>query len=111
MSQEVSVAERVRENPSTSTRHRPEQLNIPWTSLRCILRKDLGMKPYKVLLVQELSCKTIFFVRHSKEKYLFGLSSFSNCDEMQYLEVKLTRCKKLPKERRIIGEIVKKETS
>lgn len=49
-----AVAESVRENPSTSTRHRSQELNISRTSLRRILRKDLGMTPYKVQLVQEL---------------------------------------------------------
>ncbi|KYM81653.1 Major facilitator superfamily domain-containing protein 6, partial [Atta colombica] len=37
-----------------STRHRSQNLNISRTSLRRILNKDLGMKPYKVQLVQEL---------------------------------------------------------
>ena len=34
--------------------HRSQQLNISETSLRRILHKDLGMKPYKVHLIQEL---------------------------------------------------------
>jgi len=34
--------------------HRSQNLNISRTSLRRILNKDLGMKPYKVQLVQEL---------------------------------------------------------
>jgi len=44
----------VLEQPSISTRHRSQNLNISCTSLRRILNKDLGMKPYKVQLVQEL---------------------------------------------------------
>ena len=32
------------EHPSTSTRHRSQELNIPHTSLKRILHKDLGMK-------------------------------------------------------------------
>ena len=43
-----AVAASVRENPSTSTRHRSQELNISRTSLSRILRKDLGMTPYKV---------------------------------------------------------------
>jgi len=48
------VAQSVLEQPSTSIRHRSQNLNISRTSLRRILNKDLGMKPYKVQLVQEL---------------------------------------------------------
>jgi len=44
----------VLEQPSTSTHHRSQNLNISRTSLKKILNKDLGMKPYKVQLVQEL---------------------------------------------------------
>lgn len=50
----AAVAENVRENPSTSTRHRSQELDISRTSLRRILHQDLGMKAYKVQLVQEL---------------------------------------------------------
>jgi len=50
----VAVAQSVLEQPSTSTRHRSQNLNISRTSLRRILNKDLGMKLYKVQLVQEL---------------------------------------------------------
>lgn len=50
----AAVAESVREQPSTSTRHRSQQLNVSRTSLMRILRKDLAMKPYKVQLVQQL---------------------------------------------------------
>jgi len=42
------------EQASTSTRHRFQNLNISRTSLRRTLNKDLGMKQYKVQLVQEL---------------------------------------------------------
>jgi len=48
------VAQSMLEQPSTSTRHRFQNLNISRTSLRRILNKDLGMKPYKVQLVQEI---------------------------------------------------------
>jgi len=44
----------VLEQLSISTRHRSQNLNISRTSLRRILNKDLGMKSYKVQLVQEL---------------------------------------------------------
>ncbi|KAM8702697.1 hypothetical protein ACLKA7_000827 [Drosophila subpalustris] len=50
----AAVAENVREQPSTSTRHRSQQLDISRTSLIRILHKDLAMKPYKVQLVQQL---------------------------------------------------------
>jgi len=50
----VAVAQSVLKQASTSTRHRSQNLNISRTSLRRILNKDLGMKPYKVQLVQEL---------------------------------------------------------
>jgi len=48
------VAQSVLEQPSTSTGHRSQNLNISRTSLRRILNKDFSMKPYKVQLVQEL---------------------------------------------------------
>jgi len=50
----AAVAQSVFEQPSTSIRHRSQNLNISRTSLRRILNKDLGMKPYKVQLLQEL---------------------------------------------------------
>ena len=50
----AAVAQSVLEHPSTSTLHRSQELNIPRTFLRKILHKDLGMKPYKVQMVQEL---------------------------------------------------------
>ena len=50
----VAVAQSVLEHPPTSTRHRSQVLNIPCTFLRRILHKDLGMKAYKVQIVQEL---------------------------------------------------------
>ena len=45
-----AVAESVREAPSQCS----QQLNISETSLRLILRRDFGITPYKVQLVQEL---------------------------------------------------------
>jgi len=50
----AAIAQSALEQPSTSTRHRSQNLNISRTSLKRILNKDLGMKPYKVQLVQEL---------------------------------------------------------
>jgi len=38
----AAVAQSVLEHPSTSTRHRSQNLNISRTSLRRILNKDLG---------------------------------------------------------------------
>lgn len=40
----AAVAQSVREQPSTSTRHRSQELNISRTSLRRILHKDLGRR-------------------------------------------------------------------
>ena len=51
----AAVAESVYEAPSTSIHRRSQQLNISETTLRWILHKDLGMPPYKVKLVQELT--------------------------------------------------------
>jgi len=48
----AAVAQSVLEQLSTSTRS--QNLNISRTSLRRIVNKDLGMKPYKIQLVQEL---------------------------------------------------------
>ena len=50
----VAVAQSVRENLSTSTRHRSQELNISRISLHRILRKDLVMTLYKAQLVQKL---------------------------------------------------------
>lgn len=49
-----AVAQTVREQPSTSTLHRSQKLNIPRTFQRIILHKDLGLKAYKVHLVQQI---------------------------------------------------------
>jgi len=43
----AAVAQSVLEQSSTSTRHRSQNLNISRTSLRRILNKDLGMKPFQ----------------------------------------------------------------
>uniref|UniRef100_A0A0K2UKL7 Putative LOC101234940 [Hydra vulgaris] n=1 Tax=Lepeophtheirus salmonis TaxID=72036 RepID=A0A0K2UKL7_LEPSM len=40
----AAVAESVSENPSTSTRHRSQELGISRTSLQRILTKDIGLK-------------------------------------------------------------------
>lgn len=48
------VAHGEREQSLTSTRHRFIELNIPRTSLRRILHKDLFMKSYTAQLVQKL---------------------------------------------------------
>ena len=50
----ADVAESVCEAPLTSIHHRSQQLNISETLLRTILHKDLGMAPYKVVLIPEL---------------------------------------------------------
>lgn len=43
------------ENPTISTRKASEQLNIPRTSLRRLLKVDLKLKPYRPTLVQALN--------------------------------------------------------
>lgn len=50
----VAVRESVAENPGTSIRHRGQELNISRPTLQRILRKDLHLHAYKVLLTQEL---------------------------------------------------------
>ncbi|KAJ8944957.1 hypothetical protein NQ318_013105 [Aromia moschata] len=50
----AAVAQSVRENPRTSTRHRAQQLNVTCTSLRRILHKDLGLFAYKLQLTQDV---------------------------------------------------------
>ena len=50
----AAVAQSVLEHPSTSTRHLSQELNIPRTFMRRIWHKDLGMKAYKVQIVQKL---------------------------------------------------------
>jgi hypothetical protein len=50
----AAVVQSVRENLSTSTRHRFQELNVSRTSLRRILHKDLVMNAYKVSIVQKL---------------------------------------------------------
>ena len=51
----AAVAESGSEAPSTSIHHRSQQLNLSETLLRRILLNNLGMMPYKVQLVQELT--------------------------------------------------------
>jgi hypothetical protein len=53
----AAVAENVRQRPRTSIRRRALELNISYTSTQRILRKDLGLWPYKVQLVQELKAR------------------------------------------------------
>ncbi|KAJ8955827.1 hypothetical protein NQ318_005370 [Aromia moschata] len=53
------VAQSVRENPRTSTRHRAQQFNVSRTSLRRILHKDRGLFAYKLQLTQEHYSKVI----------------------------------------------------
>ncbi|RYE12003.1 MAG: DUF4817 domain-containing protein [Sphingobacteriaceae bacterium] len=52
-----AVAENVRESPSTSTRHRSQELDISRTTLRRILHKDLGMTAYKIQLTRKLEAR------------------------------------------------------
>lgn len=59
----AAVAQNVAEHPSTSTRHRSQELNISRTSLRRILHKDLGMRAYKVQILKIMTRTTFGFNR------------------------------------------------
>jgi len=48
------VCENVRENPRRSNSRRSQELGLSATSTWRILRRDLGLNPYKVQLTQEL---------------------------------------------------------
>ncbi|CAF1523416.1 unnamed protein product [Didymodactylos carnosus] len=50
----AAVNESVRENPNLSIPRRSQELGISQTSTWRILRKDLGLHPYKIQLTQEL---------------------------------------------------------
>lgn len=50
----AAVAESVREDRTESIRRRSQALGLSYATTWRILRKDLGLKPYKIQLVQEL---------------------------------------------------------
>lgn len=50
----AAVEQSVEEDPNESIRHRAQQLELCPSTLWKILRKDLGLRPYKIQLVQEL---------------------------------------------------------
>lgn len=50
----AAVAENVAEDHDESIRHRSQQLGLSYPTTWRILRKDLGLKSYKIQLVQEL---------------------------------------------------------
>ena len=64
----AAVGQSMLEHPSTSTRHRSKELNIPRTSVRRILHKHLCMKAYNVQIVQELK-------PHDRPMHRFGKSN------------------------------------
>ncbi|KAJ8953539.1 hypothetical protein NQ318_002959 [Aromia moschata] len=66
----ASVAQSVRENPRTSTRHRAQQLNVSRTPLRRILHKDLGVFAYKLQLTQEFESRATMIMKFWKDCYL-----------------------------------------
>lgn len=49
-----AVRQSVRDNPKLSVRRRAQQLDLTYGSTWRIVRKDLGLHPYKIQLVQEL---------------------------------------------------------
>jgi len=50
----AAVSDSVRDNPSTSIRHRSQQLDLSYTTMQRILTKDLHLHAYKIQLTQEL---------------------------------------------------------
>lgn len=50
----VAVEQSIEEDPNESIRHRAQQLELCPSTLWKILRKDLGLRAYKIQLVQEL---------------------------------------------------------
>ncbi|XP_055308848.1 uncharacterized protein LOC129572772 [Sitodiplosis mosellana] len=50
----AAVADSVREDREESIRHRSQQLGLSYATTWRILRRDLGLKAYKIQLVQEL---------------------------------------------------------
>jgi len=50
----AAVRESVRENPRRSISRRSQELGLSATSTGRILRRDLGLHPYKIQLIQEL---------------------------------------------------------
>ena len=51
----AAVQESVEEDTNVSVRHRAQQLHLCSSTLWTILQKDLGLHPYKIQLVQELT--------------------------------------------------------
>lgn len=49
-----AVAASIRDNPNLSIPRRSQQLNLSQTTTWRILRKDLGLQPYKIQLIQEI---------------------------------------------------------
>ncbi|EFN79652.1 hypothetical protein EAI_17038, partial [Harpegnathos saltator] len=50
----VAVSESVQDNPRQSIPRRAQELGLSQTSTWRILRRDLGLHPYKIQLAQEL---------------------------------------------------------
>ncbi|GFV50670.1 DUF4817 domain-containing protein [Trichonephila clavipes] len=50
----ATVERSIEEDPNESTRHRAQELDLCPSTLWKILRKDLGLRAYKIQLVQEL---------------------------------------------------------
>ncbi|XP_073831485.1 uncharacterized protein [Musca autumnalis] len=59
----AAVEQSVEEDPpNESIRHRAQQLELCPSTLWKILRKDLGLRPYKIQLVQELNSEAHFWL-------------------------------------------------
>ncbi|GFU56040.1 DUF4817 domain-containing protein [Trichonephila clavipes] len=50
----ATVERSIKEDPNESIRHRAQELDLGTSTLWKILRKDLGLRAYKIQLVQEL---------------------------------------------------------
>lgn len=61
----AAVPDSVRENPKQSISRRSQELGLFVTSTRRILRRDLGLHPYKIQLTQELE------VNDHTQRYVF----------------------------------------
>ena len=64
------MRESVRENPRRSISHRSQELGLSATSIWRILRRDLGLHPYKIQLTQELK------VNDHRQRRVFALIGF-----------------------------------
>ena len=70
----------VRRKPKLSIRRRSSELNIPATSLHRILRKNLGLFPYKIQVVQELKA------RDHEQRLIFAETMLEKLNQQNFLD-------------------------